>query len=275
MSNIFKTIRHRSTAAALPPLEEIEQFGADGEERIYRLLCEQFDCVIRNVTVPHKEWYLEKDFLVVYRGTPFVLEIKNWKGEIGCRDDVFYQNKPNGVHKELKSPVGTTNQFISCMKRFYGIERPVWGMVVFVEPDCKLSLPEEMDGVALLPLSKTVSYIRKRAREEGRGFEAFDPSRLLRCTRFYSGESEFCKGILADNYLECTAEDGSRVRLDTTRLSYVTVEPQPLRLRDKLYVTFASGKSGVFYQSDLTLTVHCLDGTWQKIALSRLRHIVF
>lgn len=275
MGNIFKTMVTRSRGAGLPPLEEIEQFGSDGEEAICRMLRESFDCVIRNVVVPHKSLYLEKDFMVVYKGVPFVLEIKNWKGEIGRDGDKFYQNKGNGVRKTLKSPVGTTNQFIHCMKEFYKIERPVWGMVVFAEPDCKLSLPEEMDGVVLLPAQKMISFIRTRVRENPKGYAPVDTDLILRCTRFYSIDSEFCKGILADNDLECTAEDGSRVRLDTTRLRYITVEHQPLRLRDKLYVTYSNGGSGVFYNRDAILTVGCLDGSYRKIALNRIRHIVF
>ena len=275
MSNIIKTVITRTTGNGLPPIEEIEQFGSDGEELVCRLLREQFSSVIRNVVVPHKQLYLEKDLLVIADGTPFVLEIKNWKGEIGCEGDRFYQSKDNGVRKTLKSPVGTTNQFIHRMKDFYGIERPVWGAVVFAEPDCRLSLPEQIDGVALLTPKTLIPYIKKKAREHGTGFEAISPDKLLRCTRFYSEDSEFCKGILADNELECTAEDGSTVLLDTSRLRFITVEHQLLRLRDKLYVTYANGRSGVFYNRDAILTVGCLDGSFRKFALSRLRHIVF
>ena len=276
MSNPIKTLLHRTRGAGLPPLEEIEQFGADGEEVVCRLLRRHFDRVIRNVVVPHKKGYLEKDLMVVCDDVPFIIEIKNWKGEIGARGDVFYQNKENGVHKELKSPVGTTNQFIRRMKDFYDIARPIWGIVVFAEPDCKLTLPEEMDGIALLPLNRLVRFIRARAKEDNsHGYLAFDSDRILRCTRFYSEDSEFCKGILADNHLLCTAQDGTKVRLDTTRLRFITVENQPLLLRDKLYVTYANGAHGVFYNRDAILTVGCLDGSWRKIALNRVRHVVF
>ena len=274
MSNIFKTIVNRSLGAGLPPEPEIEQFGSDGEEVIYRMLCENFDSVIRNVVVPHKKLYLEKDFLVTVKNVPFVIEVKNWKGEIGAEGDKFYQNKPNGVRKTLKSPVGTTNQFVRCMKEFYQIERPVFGVTVFAEPDCTLSLPEEMDGVALLPAKKLLPYLRAKARlAADKNQEPVDPDRLLRCTRFYSLDREFTKGILADHYLECTAEDGARVRLDTLKLRYITVEHQ--LLRDKLYVTFANGTSGIFYQKDINLNIACLDGSWRTVALNRLRHIVF
>lgn len=278
MGNILDTLVTRTTASKIPPLAEIEQFGADGEERVYRLLCESFDCVIRNAVVPHKDLYLEKDFLVIVKGVPFVLEIKSWKGEIGCAGDEFYQNKENGVRKTLKSPVGTTNQFIRRMKEFYGIERPVYGVVVFAEPDCKLSLPEEMDGVALIPLQKLAAYLRAKSRLDAKSSEkrpAIDPRRLLRCTRFYSINSEFTKGMLVDGKLECRQEDGATVRLDTTRISYISVESQPLRLRDKLYVTFDNGSTGVFYNRDAILTVACLDGSFCKLALNRIRHIVF
>ena len=275
MSNVFKTIVHRTTGAGLPPQEEIEQFGADGEEVICRMLYENFDCVIRNVVVPHKELYLEKDFLVIAGGVPFVLEIKNWKGEIGCEGDRFYQNKANGVHKTLKSPVGTTNQFIRRMKDFYKIERPVFGVVVFTEPDCTLSLPKEMDGVALIHATEMVAYLKAASRKAEKKLPPVDPARLLRCTRFYSEDKEFTKGILADSFLVCTNEEGDTVRIDTLRLQYLTVEHQPLRLRDKLYVTYTGGSTGVFYNRDTALTVACIDGSYKKIALNRIRHIVF
>lgn len=276
MSNLIKTFLHRSTGAGLPPVEEIEQFGIDGEEIIYRMLYESFDCVIRNVAVPHKELYLEKDFLVVVKNVPFVIEVKNWKGEIGCSGDQFFQKKPNGVQKNLKSPVGTTNQFIRCMKEFYEIDRPIYGVVAFAEPNCVLSLPEEADGVALIHAAKLPAYLRAKAKLCADKIHApVNTDRLLRCTRFYSDDREFTKGILADSYIECTAEDGTRVRLDTLQLRFLTAEHQPLRLRDKLYVTFTNGSTGVFYQRDVSLTVACLDGSYRQIALNRIRHIVF
>ncbi len=275
MGNRFQTFVNRSFGEGLPKQEEIEQFGADGEEVICRMLYQNFDCVIRNVVVPHKELYLEKDFLVIVNGVPFVLEIKNWKGEIGCEGDKFYQNKDNGVHKTLKSPVGTTNQFIRRMKEFYRIERPVYGVVVFAEPDCKLSLPNEMDGIALIRATEMVAYLKKAAKGGDKKLPPIDPSRLLRCTRFYSDDKEYTKGILADNYLACTNEKGDAVRIDTLHLQYLTVEHQPLRLRDKLYVTYVGGTTGVFFNRDAILTVACIDGSYQKIALNRIRHIVF
>ncbi len=275
MPNILKTFLNRSRGEALPPIEEIERFGSDGEEAVCRLLCQSFDTVIRNVTVPHKKLYLEKDFLVLCRGTPFVIEVKNWKGRISAAGASFYQDKDNGTRKTLKSPVGTTNQFVRCMKDFYGIARPVYGIVVFAEPDCRLELPESLDGVALLPLKKLVSHIRAAAKEEAKELPPVNTDTILRCTRFYSLDSEFCKGILADSYLDCTAENGALARLDTTRLRYIAVEPQPLALRDKLYVTYANGASGVFYNRDAVLTVGCLDGSYRKIALNKLRYIVF
>ena len=258
-------------------MEEIEQFGADGEEAVCRLLRSHCDTVIRNAVVPHKDLFWEKDLLVIHRGVPFILEIKNWKGEIGRNGDKFYQKKENEVYKELKSPVDTTNRFLQIMKQFYQISRPVWGVVVFAEPDCCLKLESEIDGVALLTSDKLISFIEKKCREDKK--QKLPPftegDRILRCTRFYSDNSEFCKGILADNHLLCTAQDGTKVRLDTTRLRFITVENQPLLLRDKLYVTYANGAHGVFYNRDAILTVGCLDGSWRKIALNRVRHVVF
>ncbi len=266
----------RLTAAHLPPMDEMEAFGSEGEEYIYRLLCEQFDCVIRNVIVPHKSLFLEKDFMVLHRGVGFVIEVKNWKGEVGCEGDVFYQNKDNGTRKTLKSPVGTTRQFLKQMREFYRLEAPVFGMVVFCSPDAHLSLPEEIDGIACLPAPRMVPYIKSTAKEHKAGvLLPIEPSKLLRCTRFYSVSREFSKGILADSFLDCFNENGDRVQLDTTCLSYLSVEAHHLRMRDKLRVTYINGATDTFYNADTVLTVSCLDGSYQKIALHRIRHIVF
>lgn len=276
MSQLLKTAWNRASARHLPPLEEIESFGADGEEVVYRLLCSHFDCVIRNVVVPHKKLYLEKDFLVIHKNVPFVVEVKNWKGEIGQeKNGDFYQNKENGVHKTLKSPIGTTKQFIDKMHKFYKTDTPVLGVVIFCEPDCKLTLPEEMDGVALLKPQKAVTYIKNRANALAQKEPFVSPEQILHCTRFYSLDSEFCKGMLADCFFDCEARDGAVVRIDTTQLSYISVKKQPLQMRDKLFVTFSNGKSDVFYNRDTVFDVMCLDGTCQKIALHRVRHIVF
>ena len=276
MSQILKTMWNRASAKPLPLLEEIENFGVDGEEAIYRLLCQNFECVIRNVVVPHKNLYLEKDFLVIHKNVPFVIEVKNWKGEIGCeKNGEFYQNKENGVHKTLKSPVGTTKQFIEKMRAFYKISTPVCGMVIFAEPDCKLTTPNEMDDIALLTPQKAITYIKNRAKAMPQKELFADPSQILRCTRFYSRDSEFCKGMLADCFFDCNASDGSIVRIDTGSIAYLSVETQPLKMKDKLFVTFTNGASDVFYNRDTVFDVVCLDGTCQKIALHRVRHIVF
>ena len=275
MSHLVKTMLNRIKAERLPPLEEIESFGADGEEVIYRLLCREFECVIRNVVVPHKKLYLEKDFLVIHKNVSFVIEVKNWKGEIGCKGGQFYQNKDNGVHKTLKTPVGTTKQFIDKMRAFYKTEVPICGVVIFAEPDCRLTTSEEMDGVALLTPQKAITYIKNRANALKQKELFADPAQILHCTRFYSRDSEFCKGMLADCFFDCDAPDGSIVRVDTTSIAYLSVETQPLKMKDKLFVTYTNGATGVFYNRDTVFDVVCLDGSCQKIALHRVRHIVF
>ena len=172
---IFQTIRRvtgRAKGAGLPTREEIETFGADGEEAVCRLLRADFDCVIRNAVIPHKKKYLEKDFLVIYKGAPFVIEVKCWKGTVRADGDVFYQDKANGVRKTQKSPVGTTKQFIDCMKSYYELERPIYGIVAFAEPDCVLELPEEMNGIALLRAEKIAAYIKACVKKEEKGLEA-------------------------------------------------------------------------------------------------------
>ncbi len=265
----------RLTAPSLTAAPEIERFGMEGEEIIARLLSRHFDCVIRNVVVPHRELYLEKDFLVICQGVPFVLEIKNWKGDIVCEGGSFYQLKAHGVRKKCKDPVGTTRQFISRMKQYYGIERPVFGAVVFAEPDCTLSLEREMDGVALLYANELVDYIQKTAQRERNKGEAVDPDKLLRCTRIYNRGKELCKGLLANLYLVCYAPDGSRKRIDTTRLKYLTVRRRPFRLSDKLYITYQNGETAVFYNRNTVLTLALLDGSFCKVGLNKLQHIVF
>ena len=275
MSQYIKTVWKRMRAEHLPLLEEIESFGADGEEAIYRLLCKHFECVIRNVVVPHKKLYLEKDFLVIHKNVPFVIEVKNWKGEIGCKNGEFYQNKENGVHKTLKSPVGTTKHFMEKMRAFYKMDTPVCGVVIFAEPDCRVTLPEEMDGIALLTPQKAITYIKNRANALKQKELFAEPSQILHCTRFYSRNSEFCKGMMADCFFDCETKDGAIVRVDTTSLAYISVRSQPLQAKDKLFVTFLNGESNVFYNRDTVFDVVCLDGTCQKIALHRVRHIVF
>ncbi|MBQ5662551.1 MAG: NERD domain-containing protein [Clostridia bacterium] len=273
--SLLRTLRNRANGQELPEEPEIERFGADGEEQVYEVLANAFDTVIRSPALPHKELFLEKDFLVIHKGFPFILEIKHWKGEIGQCGDKFYQEKDNGVRKTIKSPVGTTAQFIKRMKAYYKLTGEICGVVVFSEPDCTLSLPEELEGIALLPLRRAVSFIKTYAKEHaGEGAE-IAPDDILRCTRFYSRDREFCKGILATNYIDCFTEDGSAARLDTLKLRYLSTEPQPWRLRDKLYVTFSNGSSGVFYNRDTVLTVACLDGSYRKIAVNRIRHVVF
>lgn len=276
VSGLFRRAWNRATAAPLPPQEEIERFGANGEDVIYRILREHFSCVLRNVIVPHGDKYLEKDFLVMERGVPVVIEVKNWKGRIGIEPNGdFFQDKANGVHKVLKSPVGTTAQYVRCMKEFYGMARTVVGMVVFAEPDCELELPPEREGILLVPAAKMVATIKAQVKQYAKEPERLPIDRILRCTRFYSLTREFCKGILADEKIPCVDRDGNAVLLDPDYIRGIRVEHQPWLLRDKLTVLYSNGAGGVYYNRDTVLTVCCLDGSAHRIALSRVRYVLF
>lgn len=276
VSGLFRRAWNRATAAPLPPQEEIERFGANGEDVIYRILREHFSCVLRNVIVPHGDKYLEKDFLVMERGVPVVIEVKNWKGRIGIEPNGdFFQDKANGVHKVLKSPVGTTAQYVRCMREFYGMARTVVGMVVFAEPDCELELPPEREGILLVPAAKMVATIKAQVKQYAKEPERLPVDRILRCTRFYSLTREFCKGILADEKIPCVDRDGNAVLLDPDYIRGIRVEHQPWLLRDKLTVLYSNGAGGVYYNCDTVLTVCCLDGSAHRIALSRVRYVLF
>ncbi len=270
--------RIRTATDGVPLQEEIEQFGATAENVIYGLLREEFDTVIRNAIIPHKgNLYLEKDFLVICRGVPVVIEVKNWKGKIGYNASTgnFYQDKPNGVHKELKSPVGTTAQFIRCLKDFYGLERTVLGMVVFAEPDCSPELPAEMEGIHLVTAAKMISAIKAAVRPYVKEKGALRPDRILRCTRIYSSESEFCKGLLANKCFRCYTKGGDEVLLNTDYIRYVAVFPQALRMRDKIHVTFVNGAVETYYNRDTVLSFCCMDGSCKQIAMNKVRYIQF
>lgn len=276
VSELFHRAWNRATAAPLPRQEEIERFGANGEDVIYRILREHFSCVLRNVIVPHGDKYLEKDFLVMERGVPVVIEVKNWKGRIGIEaSGDFFQDKANGVHKVLKSPVGTTAQYVRCMREFYGMARTVVGMVVFAEPDCELDLPPEREGILLVPAAKMVTTIKAQVKQYAKEPERLPADRILRCTRFYSLTREFCKGILADEKIPCVDKDGNAVLLDPDYVRGIRVEHQPWALRDKLTVLYTNGAGGVYYNRDTVLTVCCLDGSAHRIALSRVRYVLF
>ena len=271
----LKTLLRRLFAPGLPTMPEIERFGADGEDLIYRMLRERFSCVIRNPVVPHGDGYLEKDFLVLYNNIPFVIEVKNWKGTIGLDGAEFYQDKANGEHKVLKSPIGTTKQFISRMKQYYGYDGFVYGMVLFAEPDCKLNLPSEQDGIFLTAARDAVSVIRSAAREREKASSELIPERILRCVRLYSPGREFCKGILTDLEIPCYTKSGEQKLLNTLYLRYITLDHQPLRLRDRMTVTFTNGSSAVFYNRDAVLILHTLNGHCRRVALSKIRTVVF
>lgn len=274
---LLRRARHRLTARRLPVQEEMERFGAGGEDVIYRILRENFPCVIRNVIVPHKDKYLEKDFLVMERGVPVVIEVKNWKGRVSIdpASGDFCQDKPNGTHKVLKSPVGTTAQYVRCMKEFYGMARTVVGMVVFAEPDCVLDLPPEKEGILLVPAVKMIATIKAQVRQYAKEPERLAVDRILRCTRFYSTTREFCKGLIADEHIACVDRDGNAVLLNPDYIRGIRIDHQPFLLRDKLTVLYTNGAGGVYYNRDTAVTVCCLNGTAKEIALCRVQYILF
>lgn len=259
---------------ALPSMGEMEQFGAAGEEIAYRALREAFSFVVRNPLIPHGKKFLEKDFLVVEAGLPFVIEIKYWKGTISAEGELFRQIKADGSVKELKNPAGTTAQFVREMKQYYQFDGDVVGVVAFLDPACKLDLPEQIEGVHLLPFSKLVSFIRATAKRLSGEF-SFGESNILRCTRLYSDEREFSKGLLVDRYLNCKRRNGEVVSLDTTKLKYITVKRRPLFLGYKLLVTFSNGSGEIFFSKDQALVVGCLDGSFCRFRLGKLRYLVF
>lgn len=260
---------------ALPAMDEMEEFGVGGEEVAFRFLKENFSSVVRNPIIPYQNKFLEKDFLVIERGIPFVIEVKNWKGTISSAGDSFLQTKADGTKKELKSPVGTTLQFLRELKKYYRFEGDAIGVVAFVSPDCKLEIPDSMEGVALLPLKKVASFIRSAARASSFGETPFEEARTLRCTRLYSDEREFCKGLLVNEFLVCRDERGKKLSLDTTKLKFVTVQKRPLGLGYRLLVTFSNDAGGVFVCKDQKLVLGCLDGSFCEFALGKIRYLVF
>ncbi len=274
--NLTKRWTHRLLAKPIPKQEEMEEFGAEGEDYIYRLLRRRFDTVIRGAAIPSGKKYLEKDFLILYKGVPVVIEVKNWKGVIGYHkpSNRFYQDKPNGTQKIMKSPVDSTNRFIDQFKRFYGLDCPVLGFVIFADPDCALSLPKEMDGIRLVKLFDAVNEIVAAVKTASGAKCPLPEGRFLRCARIRSGSREFCKGLLADERIPCFTTDGRGVRLNPDFISKIRISHQPLRLRDKMTVTYTNGAKDVFFNHDTVLTLCCLDGTTRRIALSKIRTVI-
>lgn len=272
--SFFRRVYRRMTAPSLPEQNTVHAYGSRGEEAVYRLLRDNFDCVIRNVVVPFDDGYLEKDFLVVQKGVPVVIEVKTWKGRISAAGDYFCQDKPDGTHKDLKSPVVNARRFISEMKAFYGLEREVAGIVAFAQPDCVLDLPPEIDGIALVPAVKLVAAIRTAVKNADREAEAFDPACAMHCARLYSNGREFCRGVVVDKEIPCYTENGLKASLNPLYLKYLAIDRQPFRLRDKMTVTFTNGSSNIFYNHCASLTLHCLDGEVCRVALSKLKTVV-
>lgn len=273
----FARFYKRLFARRLPPLGEMEAYGARGEEVIYRKLREGFDCVIRNVILPEGDGYLEKDFLVIHNGVPVVIEVKFWKGMISVSPagDRFYQDKYNGEHKELKSPVFTTRRFLSSMQSFYGLETPPLGMVVFADPDCDLDLPAEMGGIALVTGGKMLAAIRDLVKRAPKPQKPLDPETVLHCSRLYAGGNRsFCKGLITDEGIPCYTTGGQRVSLNPLYLRYISLDHQPLLLRDKMTVTFVNDSAAVFYNHTAVLTLLCLDGTVIRVPLSKLSTVI-
>ena len=273
--SLFRRVYRRMTALPLPEQDDIHAYGSRGEEAVYRLLRENFDCVIRNIVIPWGEGYLEKDFLVVHKGVPVVLEVKTWKGRISATESYFCQDKPDGTHKDLKNPVVNMKHFLASMKDFYELDREALGIVVFSEPDCVLDLLNTMDGIGLVPASKLITSIRAAVKNADWDAKEFDPACVLHCARLYSNGREFCGGVIVDKEIPCYTENGLEATLNPLYVKYITLDHQRGRLRDKMTVTFTNGSSCMFYNHCASLTLHCLDGDIRRIALSKLKTVVF
>ena len=274
----FSRLFRRAFAKKMPPTGKMEAYGALGEEMIYRKLRESFDCVIRNVIIPQGEGYLEKDFLVIQDGVSLVVEVKCWKGTITTSPsgDRFFQEKADGTRKELNSPVRSTTRFLAAMKSFYRLKELPLGVVVFADPDCDLDVPPISDGIVLVTGAQMISTIRNLIKGATAPAEPLDPARVLCCTRLYSRDGRsFCKGMVTDAEIPCYTEDGQPVAIHPLYLRFISVDHQPLRQRDKLTVTFVNDTSAIFYNYTSMLTLHCLDGTVLRVALSRLDTVVF
>ena len=63
--------------------------------------------------------------------------------------------------------------------------------------------------------------------------------------------------------------------LNPLYVKYINIDHQRLRLRDKMTVTFTNGSSGVFYNHCSSVTLHCLDGDICRVAISKLKTVVF
>lgn len=268
----------RLFARPLAEANEMEAFGARGEEVVYRKLRETFECVIRNPVIPNREGYMEKDFLVIHAGVPVVIEVKNWKGRISASatGNRFIQDKADGTHKDLKSPIGTTRRFLAGMMDFYGLDTEPMGMVVFADPECTLDLPPQMSDVSLVEGDKMIAEVKRLIKISPAPTVPLDPVRVLHCVRLYTKNGRsFSKGVAVDNKLLCFTTKGEKVSLNPVYVRYISLDHQPLLLRDRMTVTFTNGSSATFYNHSTALTILCLDGTAIRVPLSKISTIVF
>ncbi len=150
-------------------ISEMKAFGNCAERSIVSFLRRKLpDAIIKeNVILEKENHFSEIDCLIQYENKLFILEIKNWKGEIIERDGRFFSYKrdkyTDEIHeKELKSPFPQVKRQISLLKEITN-SKPYINPVVLFENSDKVDAENEIEW--FINREDLLKYLKNNGRE--------------------------------------------------------------------------------------------------------------
>ncbi len=171
----------------------IWQSGLTGQRKVEEVLSELDDrfTLINNVSLPFKK--CDIDHILIGPYGIFLIETKNYKGEISCvgdrweyqkvgRNGGIYKGYINNPSRQLKRNIWELKNYLDKKsKKIFGIDSfPYWiqGVVVFTNEEANLRTKDET--VLVVVIDKLLDYIRNFKNEQLSDHETQKIVKLLR-----------------------------------------------------------------------------------------------
>jgi len=150
--------------------DEYSNFGKTGERLTYNTLCEIYrkKQIFRNLYIKRSNGrYTEIDLCTVGRGTIFVYESKNLRGEISTDiKNNWYQKPPDKRKIKIDSPILQNDVHVEALKEYLsGYPLDFHSVIVFNEYSNIDNIKCNFPGVHFIKCDKLANYIYKIRRK--------------------------------------------------------------------------------------------------------------
>lgn len=273
----------------VPLLEDHEIVGQDGEDIVFDLLVNQVDYIKQGIIIESGTKVYEKDFLVIYRGNIFIIEVKNWKGLITYNpiNDEWMKSKKDQYTDDIyvntfKNPLNNTLKFCNhlqknLVKRIHSFQSIAFiPIIVFVSEECQLDESVRKLDPGIIYVHELLDYMKKKEKQ-ALSDEKINLLYSLKTWDIIIGRNGSKKsGTIKDKDLELLNQNKDKILLTCSQI--YSIEHLNTHLTyDEFLVQFIDGHQQILLNkvSKIHLRIPNKNNTIQAIDLKEVQKIIF